>query len=110
MQAPVTVLNMQAKRETGKNAQLGNILAAKVCYDLPCKSTALEVTAERQPQKAKPCLPGAYSIGQERSALFPGVQIRDFWGLYFVFRNFKSALWAFDRQHALLDETEVKDL
>ena len=31
MQAPVTVLNMQAKRETGKNAQLGNILAAKVC-------------------------------------------------------------------------------
>lgn len=34
MQAPVTVLNMQAKRETGKNAQLGNILAAKAVADI----------------------------------------------------------------------------
>mmetsp|Transcript_35197 Transcript_35197/g.99643 ORF Transcript_35197/g.99643 Transcript_35197/m.99643 type:complete len:218 (+) Transcript_35197:145-798(+) len=34
MQAPVTVLNVQAKRETGKNAQLGNIAAAKAVADI----------------------------------------------------------------------------
>lgn len=30
MQAPVTVLTQNTKRETGKKAQLGNIAAAKV--------------------------------------------------------------------------------
>jgi len=34
MQAPVTVLNMQAKRETGKNARMGNIMAAKAVADI----------------------------------------------------------------------------
>lgn len=32
MQVPVTVLNANTKRETGKKAQEGNIAAAKVCY------------------------------------------------------------------------------
>jgi hypothetical protein len=30
MQAPVTVLQANTKRDTGKKAQLGNIMAAKV--------------------------------------------------------------------------------
>ena len=30
MQLPVTVLNTNTKRDTGKKAQLGNIMAAKV--------------------------------------------------------------------------------
>ena len=30
MMAPVTVINQNTKRETGKKAQLGNIAAAKV--------------------------------------------------------------------------------
>eukprot|EP00873_Tetraselmis_striata_P014268 jgi/Tetstr1/434532/TSEL_023623.t1 len=34
MQAPVTVLNVQAKRETGKQAQLGNIAAGKAVADI----------------------------------------------------------------------------
>merc|ERR1712167_446593 len=34
MQAPVMVLNTQAKRETGREAQMGNILAAKTVSDI----------------------------------------------------------------------------
>ena len=30
MQAPITVLQANTKRDTGKKAQLGNIMAAKV--------------------------------------------------------------------------------
>jgi hypothetical protein len=32
MQAPVTVLQANTKRDTGKKAQLGNIMAAKVRF------------------------------------------------------------------------------
>ena len=34
MQAPVTVLTTNAKRETGRKAQLGNIAAAKAGFGL----------------------------------------------------------------------------
>lgn len=33
MQLPVTVLNANTKRETGKKAQFANIAAAKVCRE-----------------------------------------------------------------------------
>lgn len=32
MQAPLAVLQANTKRDQGKKAQLGNIMAAKVCY------------------------------------------------------------------------------
>lgn len=34
MQVPMTILNANTKRETGKKAQLGNIAAAKVGMNL----------------------------------------------------------------------------
>ena len=34
MQAPVVVLNTTAKRETGREAQMGNIMAAKTVADV----------------------------------------------------------------------------
>jgi hypothetical protein len=42
MQMPVTVLNANTKREQGKKAQLGNIMAAKAsCAQINCVRGAL---------------------------------------------------------------------
>lgn len=52
MQAPVTVLQANTKRDTGKKAQYGNIMAGKVSRAL-CRAGC---QCHRQPPLVKRCL------------------------------------------------------
>lgn len=68
MQAPVTVLQANTKRDTGKKAQYGNIMAGKVRRRCPTASTALAATRRRRCRRSNA---GAWAAWGSRSAWAP---------------------------------------